>query len=39
MYYLFTHWGISPGAYYKMPAGEKIMIRAFAEHSAEGAKN
>ncbi len=31
MYYLFTQLGLLPGDYYSLPAGDKVVIRAFWE--------
>lgn len=31
MYYLFTQKNLLPGDYYRLPAGEKQVIRAFFE--------
>jgi len=31
MYYLFTQHGLLPGDYYRLPAGDKVVIRAFWE--------
>ncbi len=35
MYYLFREYGVLPGAYYGLPAGEKVVIRAFFERDME----
>lgn len=35
MYYLFIEKDILPGSYYKLPPGEKVMIRAFFEKHIE----
>lgn len=31
MYYLFAEKNILPGSYYALPAGEKVLVRAFFE--------
>ena len=35
MYYLFREHSITPGQYYAMPAGEKLLIQAFASEILE----
>lgn len=35
MYYLFKEKDTLPGAYYNLPEGEKIVIRAFFEYDIE----
>lgn len=35
MYYIFIHFGILPGTYYNLPAGQKIVLRAFADYHEE----
>ena len=35
MYYLFRDHNITPGQYYAMPAGEKLLIQAFASEILE----
>jgi len=35
MFYLFTKKSILPGSYYGLPAGEKVLIRAFFEKEME----
>ena len=39
MYFLFAKHGILPRQYYDLPAGEKVIVRAFAEHYVEEANN
>ena len=31
MYYLFREKNVLPGSYYNLPAGDKVVIRAFFE--------
>jgi hypothetical protein len=35
MYYLFMERSIMPGSYYNLPAGDKVVIRAFFERHME----
>lgn len=35
MYYLFKEKGVMPGSYYRLPAGDKVVIRAFFEKDME----
>lgn len=35
MYYLFKEKGVMPGNYYRLPAGDKVVIRAFFEKDME----
>lgn len=35
MYYLFIEHDILPGDYYRLPAGEKVVLRAFFEMHME----
>ncbi|EHL05072.1 hypothetical protein HMPREF0322_04212 [Desulfitobacterium hafniense DP7] len=35
MYYLFVEKNMTPGSYYNLPPGEKVMIRAFFEKHME----
>ncbi len=35
MYFLFREKGVLPGAYYHLPEGEKVVVRAFFEHMME----
>ena len=37
MYWIFIRQGILPGTYYKLPEGEKVMVRAFMDHFWEEA--
>lgn len=39
MYYLFREHSITPGQYYAMPAGEKLLIQAFAYEILERRAN
>ncbi len=36
MYHLFREHHITPGAYYRLPAGEKAILRAFFVTDMEG---
>lgn len=36
MYYLFVRKNVLPGDYYRLPAGDKAVIRAFFEKELEG---
>jgi len=38
MYWLFMRFKILPGTYYRLPEGEKTVIRAFADYYVEHAK-
>lgn len=38
MYYLFREKNVMPGHFYRMPPGEKQLIRAFCEQSATEGK-
>ena len=38
MYYLFLTKNMMPGDYYRLPAGDKVMIRAFFEQDMEDRK-
>lgn len=35
MYYLFVKHSLLPGDYYRLPAGEKLVLRAFFEKRLE----
>lgn len=39
MYFMFVRHGILPSAFYKMPRGERIVLRAFMLQEIEEEKN
>lgn len=39
MYYLFKEHHITPGQYNSLPAGERVILRAFFEMEMEARKN
>ena len=38
MYYLFKNKNVMPGAYYKMPAGERLLAMAFFHREIDDLK-
>lgn len=35
LFYLFTRHHITPSQFYSLPAGERVLINAFAQHEIE----